>query len=72
MAPGSWTSGSPKSSSAAEGRRRWPVTTCIFSLLDREQTIEKELVDQLRGNWNSVLAWLREVLAWSRPAGAVS
>ena len=30
------------------------------------------MVEQLRVNWNSVIAWLREVLAWSRPAGAES
>lgn len=31
---------------------------------------KRKLVDQLRVNWNSVLAWLREVLAWSKPVEA--
>jgi len=28
----------------------------------------EELVDQLRGSWNSLLAWLRDVQAWSLAA----
>ena len=30
------------------------------------------LVDQLRGNWNSVISWLREVLTWGSLAGIES
>jgi len=26
------------------------------------------MVDQLRGSWNSLLAWLRDVQAWSLAA----
>lgn len=42
-----------------------PATALIFRLLSPNRTGKAELVDQLRGSWNSLVLWLREVQAWS-------
>jgi hypothetical protein len=49
-----------------------PVAALIFSVLGPEMTAGEHLVDQLRLGWKSIIAWLREVQAWSQPVGAES
>lgn len=56
----------PEGIQVADRELRTPVTTSFYERLHSFTTQEKRLVEQLRGSWNSLLVWLRDVQAWSQ------